>query len=114
MVSPTPALRVDQVYLQTRGPTPTPSSAVRGRAYNKSWPLLTLPLASNAKLATSAMTKIDQVSRAQHKHKLRCPHHLRQKRVFSVCPSFLPLFMTCIPCLFAAIAPISLSAAGTV
>ena len=72
----------------------------QSRSTTESSLLLTLSLASNAKLVTSAMTKIDQVGRVQYKHKLRCPHHLRQKRVSSVCP----LFITCIPCLFAVIA----------
>lgn len=70
-------------------PSDRPHSFIRG-SHSKPWPLLTsLSLALNVKLATSAMTKIGQVSRVRHKHKLRSPHRQRQKRVPSVCHSFL-------------------------
>jgi hypothetical protein len=70
-------------------PSDRPHSFIRG-SHNEPWPLLTsLSLASNVKLATSAMTKIGQVSWVQHKYNLRSRHRRWQKRVPSVCPSFL-------------------------
>ena len=94
MVSLTSAWQVDRAYLQTCGVASSPSSADHCRAHHKSSPLLTLSLASNAKSATYAMTKIGRVSRAQHRPKPRCPHHLWQKRVSSVCPFLYSLYIS--------------------